>query len=1606
MIRNVTDPHTHIHEQEISIKEDVLRFISAENNSHLYQFTELYLKYLPSRSILHFDARQLSEFIRYRFEFFQETLPKVSQVVLKRPLNHDNRPGNKRILELACPDATFLIITLQAIFRRMGLKINRLFHPIIGLELDKKRQLKAIVPPTENVSRYSLTYLEFDDNGQNTIDDILLPKLKQHLDAIQMSYSAQTDILIRLDQIKAQMGQVALSPEEPAEEWEKLIDWAKDDNFSFFGYISCRHDRKKDIAWDAKGGLGLCDPQFLAKNPAFFEAIQAQSLRLKDHEYPFVFDTIKHESPIQRFEQLMRLSLKIPAANGVVTEHVFLGLLKRSSLLVKNIQTPLIHLKMKYIFETKHMLPGSFDYNEVIRIFMAIPKFELFRTAKEDLLHMVEDLLSITNPSDVYCFSRRKLNNNFRLPLMVVMPPELFNAANIALVRDYLVRHVPHSEYDMLEIHSDEYCRLHFYFDQPQHPDWQADSEKIERDVQELIKPWEARFRDALDEEFSLSESEHYYNRYAQAFPNHYRVRRTPKEAVRDLNFLEKMVREGQVQFNLIRFNYSPSVMSEKVSLASIYYNDKIDLINIMPILQNMGFYVYDELTTRIGTADVLYGYIHSFRVVDQSGKAVNEGHFNALLRDLFQAVFHGLTENDQLNALALKAELNWRQINVLQTYRNFYRQLLAPYSRRKINETLLKYPECSKLLFRYFDTKFSLSPAYGAISHRREVLLPKIEKEFIECLREVDVVSEDIVLRQLFNLMSVTLRTNFYIPKDIRDTFISVKIASREAKQMPTPAPYREIYIYDVGMEGTHLRFGSVARGGLRWSNRPEDFRREILGLVKTQQTKNVVIVPVGSKGGFIVKMLPTDKKEAAAESEKQYRKFISGLLDITDTIGDSGQVAHPDHVMIYDDDDPYLVVAADKGTANFSDLANEISEKYGFWLGDAFASGGTYGYNHKAVGITAKGAWECVTLHFRELGIDIKTQPFTVTGVGDMSGDVFGNGMMLSKTIKLRAAFNHMHIFLDPDPDTEKSYRERKRLFEMSGGSTWEDYSAAAISKGGGIFARKAKEIRLTPEIKAMLETDVDVMNGEELIQALLKMKTDLLWFAGIGTYIKAPNESSLDVGDPANDAVRIDSSQCQARVIGEGANLGVTQKGRIELNKAGHRLNTDAIDNSAGVNMSDYEVNIKILLQHLLRENVVPSVKERNKLLEKATDEVTNLVLANNRGQHRLLSMDSLRSVHHFPTFGKLIRHFVGKGLLNPQSENIPDISELENLVLNHQPIPRPVLAVLQAYAKMSVFEGIMASDILEEPALMELYKGYFPKTMRVPFESHLASHRLRREITATLLTNKIVNQAGMTFYFYAEQATGRSIGDITKTYWILDTSLKGDEFRRRVFESAVSETDKYAALIAFETLLHTLVVELLQMPGQNIRFDMIKAFTPIFDVLKKEAQHLTETLVDETLHWTQKGFDADTARYLVSFALLGQGTDVIYLTQQEKIQTETALRLAIDIDRLFRFEWLKHQLQAIPTSSEWETSQKEILVQTIRIEKLTLIRLILSHFKSIRLETLDQDTMLNSLKERFPVHLSVYLDTIHQLLAGAPVNLTSLTVAVNRLNIMLR
>ena len=908
------------------------------------------------------------------------------------------------------------------------------------------------------------------------------------------------------------------------------------------------------------------------------------------------------------------------------------------------------------------------------------------------------------------------------------------------------------------------------------------------------------------------------------------------------------------------------------------------------------------------------------------------------------ERTWSGEIENDSLNRLVLLSAMTWRDVVILRTYVRYLRQTAVPFSLPYMEQALTDYPVVAKLLAALFHAHFD--PAQQA---KGKALVPGLLAAIEDALNDVAALDQDRVLRHVTALIEATLRTNFF-QTDKHGTpkaYLSVKLDSARVPELPDPRPYREIFVYSTRVEGIHLRADRIARGGIRWSDRAEDFRTEVLGLMKAQQVKNAVIVPMGSKGGFIVKRPPEggDRKAIQAEGIECYRMFIRGLLDITDNQKGT-TIIPPKDVVRLDDNDPYLVVAADKGTATFSDIANALSLEYGFWLGDAFASGGSAGYDHKKMGITARGAWELVKRHFRELNHDTQTRPFDVVGVGDMAGDVFGNGMLQSEKIRLIGAFNHVHIFCDPDPDTDASFKERSRLFtEVKG---WDQYDQKKLSKGGRIYNRSDKTLQLTPEIQKRFDLTKAAVTPQELIQALLKARTDLLFFGGIGTYIKAKAEIHAEAGDRSNDALRVDAPDIRAKVIGEGANLGMTQRARIEYALDGGKLNTDFIDNSAGVDTSDHEVNIKILLSGAKLDT-----KARMKLLAGMTDDVAGLVLRDNYQQTQALSLMELQAHETLGDHAAFMTSLERDGQLNRKVEFLPDEEEIARRLNLHKGLTRPELSLILCYGKIAYTRALLASDLPDDPAMIDWVVRYFPDDLQKKYRKAIETHRLRREIVATSISNAIINRMGPTFIRLTMEKTGADAATVTNAFMAVR-----DTFGLRALWDAVEAQDnKVAAIVqlkAMRKIAHLAERETLwfltrlgrtpdrEKDGALFNAGIETIRKNIAAVLPPDAH---AELAQRNKAWLGERIPADLADRLAVLPVLGMGTDIVATAEKAKTGLLETAKIYFALGDAFKFDWLRAQALHLQGDNQWTSAAIEGLLDLFYITQSSLTTAVL-------------------------------------------------------------
>ncbi|WP_406330481.1 NAD-glutamate dehydrogenase [Streptomyces sp. NBC_00203] len=1293
------------------------------------------------------------------------------------------------VVEVVTDDMPFLVDSVTNELSRQGRGIHVVIHPQFVVRRDLTGKLIEVLPGRPAAEELphdthveSWIHVEIDretdrsDLKQITAD--LLRVLSDVRESVE-DWEKMRDSALRMAEELPKEPTADDLRDQEVEEARELLRWLADDHFTFLGYREYQLRDDDSLAAVPGTGLGILrsDPHHAGEDShpvsPSFERLPADA-RAKAREHKLlVLTKANSRATVHRPSYLDYVGVKKFDEHGnVIGERRFLGLFSSAAYTESVRRVPVVRRKVDEVLKGAGFSPNSHDGRDLLQILETYPRDELFQTPPDELRAIVTSVLYLQERRRLRLYLRQDEYGRYYSAL-VYLPRDRYTTGVRLRIIDILKEELNGTSVDFTAWNTESILsRLHFVVrvppgtELPQLSD--VDKDRIEARLVEAARSWADGFAEALTAECGEERAAELLRRYGNAFPEGYKADHNPRAAVADLVHLEALTRDASKDFALSL--YEPVGAAPGERRFKIYRTgEQVSLSAVLPALNRMGVEVTDERPYELRCSDRTTAWIYDFGL--RLPKSMN-GNGDSLgddgrerFQEAFAATWTGQAENDGFNALVLSAALTWRQAMVLRAYAKYLRQAGSTFSQDYMEDTLRNNVHTTRLLVSLFEARMSPDRQRAGVE-----LTDALMEELDAALDQVASLDEDRILRSFLNLIKATLRTNFF-QETVRATpheYVSMKFDPQAIPELPAPRPAYEIWVYSPRVEGVHLRFGKVARGGLRWSDRREDFRTEILGLVKAQMVKNTVIVPVGAKGGFVAKQLPdpsVDRDAWLAEGIRSYRMFISALLDITDNMV-GGEVVPPADVVRHDGDDTYLVVAADKGTATFSDIANEVAESYNFWLGDAFASGGSAGYDHKKMGITARGAWESVKRHFRELGVNTQTQDFTVVGVGDMSGDVFGNGMLLSEHIRLVAAFDHRHIFIDPHPDAETSYAERRRLFELPR-SSWADYNSELISSGGGVFPRTAKAIPINAHVREALgiESGIVKMTPADLMKAILQAQVDLLWNGGIGTYVKSHAESHADVGDKANDAIRVDGADLRVRVVGEGGNLGLTQLGRIEFAQHGGKINTDAIDNSAGVDTSDHEVNIKILLNAVVANGDL-TVKQRNKQLAEMTDEVGALVLRNNYAQNVAISNALAQSPSMLHAQQRFLRHLVREGHLDRALEFLPTERQIRERLNSGQGLTGPETAVLLAYTKITVSDELLATSLPDDAYLQSLLFAYFPTALREKFREQIEAHALRREIVTTVLVNDTVNTGGTSFLHRLREETGASLEEIVR------------------------------------------------------------------------------------------------------------------------------------------------------------------------------------------------------------------------------------------------
>ncbi|GAB3767733.1 NAD-glutamate dehydrogenase [Ramlibacter monticola] len=1308
------------------------------------------------------------------WQFGAQRQPGAPKVRVFSPSPGEDGWGSRHtIVEIVNDDMPFLVDSVSMEIHRQGLALHLLVHPVYAVQRDAKGSLQSIAPRASapELPRESWMYIEVDRLVDAEQRANLCRGIERVLADVRAAVSDWKPMQERLREASAELASppANVSPEEAAES-RAFLDWLADGHFTMLGYR--QHDlveEGEDLALKLVPGsaLGVLRETADAVPSASFAALPPAARAMARTPSPVLVVTKANtRSTVHRDGYTDYLGVKRFDAQGrVLGEHRFIGLFTSTMYSARVSETPLLRRKVEAIAQRAGFAPQGHLAKALQHTLETFPRDDLFQIPEDELYDIVLGILAVGERHRLRLFAWKDPFGRF-VSCLVFVPREAFSTQLRLRFQRILLKELngSHIDFDVL-LSGTQLARIHFNVRIAPKPVPAFDRKDLERKLAAAARRWDDELREALVDAEGEAAGLALERRWASGFPVAYREQVPARAAVHDIRKIAALTPEAPFALAL----YWPLGAAEgRIGLKVYRLGAPVILSDSLPMLEHMGVRVLAEDNHRIQDADNAQPvWLHDFALQARPNEEIEQQALARLFEDAFARVFRGEVENDDFNRLVLLAGLSAEEVVVLRAYAKYLKQVGFAASQATIASTLEAHPRIARMLVSLFRLRFDPQ------AHDEQAAASQVNA-LNQALDKVSNLSEDRVLRQLVALVQATLRTNYWRTgvgasgaAGARRPFLSFKFDSHKVPGLPEPRPLYEIWVYSPRFEGIHLRGGKVARGGLRWSDRPDDFRTEVLGLVKAQMVKNTVIVPTGSKGGFVLKKAPpaSDREAFMKEGVACYQEYLRGLLDLTDNLV-AGKPVPPPQVVRIDGEDPYLVVAADKGTATFSDYANAVSIEYGHWLGDAFASGGSQGYDHKEMGITARGAWESVKRHFRELGLDTQSTDFTVVGVGDMSGDVFGNGMLLSKHIRLVAAFDHRHIFIDPDPQAESSFAERKRMFELPR-SSWADYDTKLISEGGGVWARSEKSVAISPQARRALGIEAESLTPAELMTAILKAPVDLLYNGGIGTYVKAASQANADVGDRANDAVRINGGELRCRVVGEGGNLGFTQRGRIEAAQKGVKLYTDAIDNSAGVDTSDHEVNIKILLG-LAQGDGELTEKQRNTLMPQMTDEVAALVLRDNYFQSQALSIGGRLARRQLEDQARFIRFLEKKGELNRAIEFLPSEEEIAERAAKGLGLTHPERAVLLAYSKMWLNDELLASDLPEDPWVARALERYFPALLKEKFGAWIPRHPLRREIIATHVLNSMVNRVGPTFVHRQGEITGATPPQVVRAY----------------------------------------------------------------------------------------------------------------------------------------------------------------------------------------------------------------------------------------------
>ncbi len=1495
------------------------------------------------------DSTTIARTAQIHYEMMNARKAGHAAIRVHNPAINDNGwTLNRTVIDFVDDDMAFQIDSITAEITRFGQIIHSISHPLLHVTRGKTGKIGAIHTESNDKTKpQSHIHIELTRMLTSEQCAELQSNLEQIANDVRYATGDWQMMRGKIRECEASLSNAPADfPDDAIEDYQAFLEYLYKDNFTLLGYREYSYQKGKDGKAAAKtvndSHLGLLRREVKTEiMPEGVDALPPHLSRLYNDKTLMRVFKLSRKSSVHRSVPLDAIMVRLFDKNGKVRgEAVFVGLFTSVTYSRSIRDIPYLSRKTHIVMERAHFLNGSHGHKALSHILEKYPRDELFQIDVDTLYDYAQSIMRLQERQRIALYTRVDAFDR-HISCLVYIPRDRYDTQlriKIQTVLEDSLGGVCHNFYTTLD--DSPLARVMFVVELKQGQVPKFDRHEIELKLQEAGRAWVEQINSALytklDDETEIARLT---AKYGNAFPVAYREAYEAKQCIHDIFQIENALATN----NLARDLYRPSGdEGHELRLKLFRPGQPVVLSDILPVLENIGLRVIAELPYEVKPVGSPSVWIHDFQmeVPETKGKTpipvedINETFEEALIR-----IWHGEVENDSLNRLLVTAAMNWRDITILRTYVRYMRQGKTTFTTQYIEKALTDYPGIARLLADLFHARLDPKVKRDKAEEQADMMLEDIET----AMNAVTSLDQDRILRALTAMVKATLRTNFFQGDENGNpkSYLSIKLDSAVVPDLPDPRPFREIWVYSPRMEGVHLRADRISRGGIRWSDRNEDFRTEVLGLIKAQQVKNAVIVPMGAKGGFVLKKPPTEGGRPAFQQEgiECYKILVRGMLDITDN-RKGKKIVPPKNVVRRDSDDPYLVVAADKGTASFSDIANGLSADYDFWLSDAFASGGSVGYDHKKMGITARGAWESVKRHFRELGTDIQTEDFDAIGVGDMAGDVFGNGMLLSRHIRLVGAFNHMHIFCDPNPDAEETFKERERLFtEVKG---WDAYDTKKLSKGGRIFLRSEKSLTLTPEIMARFGIEKDKITPQELMNIMLKTKTDLLWFGGIGTYIKETGESHAEVGDKSNDAIRINATEIVARVVGEGANLGVTQRARIEYAKGGGRINADFIDNSGGVNSSDLEVNIKILMTDVINHaSNNMDTKKRNTLLAKMTNEVAGLVLRNSYQQAQGISLMTLQAQETFISDAQFIRELERDQGLNRALENLPDEVEIERRRLAGEGLLRPELCILQSYAKIGYTRELLASDIPSQPEMQDFLMSYFPKPLQEKYKKEIVSHQLGREIVAMAVANSIVNRMGPTFIQSKMDATGADCANVVRAFLVTREAFG----LRAIWDQLENLDGKVPAQVQLQAMLDIrdtadrAVTWFLTRLGRPAKLSTdIPAFSREVEKLRKNVAAILppnlKTLVDQRLRdGLTAGLQKDLAQDVAILPVFNSAFDIIRVALDRKTDMTRTARAYFETGEYFHIDWLRDMAEQIPATDRWAQESRDGLIDQL-------------------------------------------------------------------------